>query len=285
MFLLQEYAPNYLPIYVTPLLSVKHPATPGSQTEMYAVAVQPDFPLRLGDAVHLLLLSHPPGGAGELSDGRNRVDVTPLGIRGRISGERERSELEVEFVVSNDNEEANIRRAFLRTRAEQYASATPTTSARDSWLRLPEVSDRSMEGRMDGGARGEDLAGGGGGPCGPLSSEEDRGPIWGTWAVAEGMYPFPGGPAGTGRSARGVQRISDHGRWVVCTSSREEPGLSVGGQTSGDAFAAPGPTRKISAPWLTPNERSRRRDDVGVGLNADRSSEARARAPWGLNQP
>lgn len=135
MFTTTEHSTVYVPLYVTPLLSIKNPPTPGSQTEMFAVALFPEHPLQVGDAVQLHLLSRPSQSDLYLLETCCQMAATPLRIRGKISGERERSEQEVEFVIKNDDEEADVRRAFVRASADLRMSATPKPPARKYKLR------------------------------------------------------------------------------------------------------------------------------------------------------
>lgn len=137
MFAILEHSTVYVPLYVTPLLSIRNPAPPGSQTEMFAVALFPEHPLQVGDAVHLHLLSHTGQNATGTMENPLRAAAAPLEIRGRISGERERNRWEVEFVVMNDVEEAGVRRAFVRASADLRMSATPKPPAKSRKARRP----------------------------------------------------------------------------------------------------------------------------------------------------
>ncbi|OJT13068.1 hypothetical protein TRAPUB_10381 [Trametes pubescens] len=273
----KEHAPVHFPLYVTPLLSMRNPAPPGSQTEMYAVALFPEHPLKIGDAVHLHLLcplNWRPGGGLETLQ---QAPAIPLEIKGWISGERERSELEVEFVVRNEDEDATVRRAFIRASADPRMSATPTLPAGNRGLRH---SERRMEQRSKvarGSVAGPRLEVARGGPVGPPHVEGERG-------------SDPGAQShGTEGRVGGLARASDRGRWVVCTSLTTT--ATTGGARPPDkdrrargCYATPGPTRQIPLPWLTPSGRSRRGRSVGVGGNMGRSSETPGRGPRDLYQ-
>ncbi|OJT15589.1 hypothetical protein TRAPUB_6189, partial [Trametes pubescens] len=75
----------------------------------------------------------------------NRAVTVPLGIYGRIVGERERSVEEVEFVVRNDDEHALVRQAFLRLSTNPRMAAAPTQLADDLALRLSDLQDPTPE--------------------------------------------------------------------------------------------------------------------------------------------
>lgn len=275
MFSTREHAPVHIPLYVTPLLSIRNPAPPGSQTEMYAVALFPEHPLKIGDAVHLHLLGPPRWRPEDGLKTLQRTDAIPLEIKGWISGERERSELEVEFVVRNEDEEATVRRAFIRASADPRMSATPTSSAEARGLRRHE---RRKEQRSKT-ARGlvEDLAVGKDGP-GDLSGVGDE------RSTSHGAQR-----SGTERRVDGMARASDRGRWVVCTSLQGEMAVR-GARLLGEerrarsCYETPGPTQQIPLPWLTPTERSRKGRDVGVGGSVARSSVMPVRGPRDLYQ-
>lgn len=189
MFTVHEHSAVYVPIYVTPLLSMRNPAPPESQTEMYAVTLYPEHPLKVGDTVHLHHLCPPaPGYEGSPGDWCWEVAI-PLKIKGRISGERERNDLEVEFVVMNNDEDVDVRKAFIRASADPCMSATPTLSATRRGLRH---SKRRK--RKEGGAACEadaDLVVAENGLIGPHHMNTTSG-----WRVG----------LGTERGARGLQQ-------------------------------------------------------------------------------
>lgn len=270
MFTVHEHSTVYVPIYVTPLLSMRNPAPPGSQTEMYAVTLYPEHPLKVGDAVHLHHLCPPaPGYEGSPGDWRREVAI-PLKIKGRISGERERNDLEVEFVVMNDDEDVDVRRAFVRASADPRMSATPTLSATRRGLRYSERRKRK-EGRATREADA-DLAVAENGSVGPRRMNATSG-----WRAG----------LGTERGARGLQQqASDRGRWVVCTPlEMEMAGIQSEERVARTPHVAPGPTEGLPSPWDAPSERNEEERRVGVGrAERGRSSEAPGRGPRDLYQ-
>ncbi len=221
MFSVREHPPVYVPVYVTPLLSIRNPASPGSQTAMYAVALFPAHPLQVGDAVHLYLVCPPSQGPEPHPGDLRRVVAIPLEIKGRISGERERSALEVEFVVRNDEEETCVRRAFIRASADPRMSATRTPSVGRLRLR-PSFLYNEQEG-----------------PLRPTRAECDLEANLGARESAH-LRRQPG---------------TDRGRWVVYTSSRTE----TEERRAGVPYVAPGPTREVRPAWLAPTRERRSR--------------------------
>ncbi|OJT01833.1 hypothetical protein TRAPUB_7740 [Trametes pubescens] len=266
MFTTAEHSTVYVPLYVTPLLSIKNPPTPGSQTEMFAVALFPEHPLQVGDAVQLHLLSRPSQSDLNLLETCCQMTATPLGIRGKISGERERSEQEVEFVIKNDDEEAGIRRAFVRASADLRMSATPKPPARK--YRLRRAGPRAGQGEK-GGQTVDALSV----TDGPGQGAGDLGELGASPHVREGR-------AQTGRP-RGLQQAGDRGRWVVYSPMTMEAMTSEqggGGERAGPrtrAWGAAGSSR--DPPKDAPSGRSRRAGDNNVGKDAGRGPDARAR--------
>ncbi|OJT07294.1 hypothetical protein TRAPUB_1854, partial [Trametes pubescens] len=269
---------SYAPVYVTPLLSIKHPATPGSQTAMYATAILPRIPLQIGDRVHLYLRCLPCRRGEGLCENQYEPVAVPLEIWGKISGERERNELEVEYVVRNDNEDAHVRRVFLRTRADFCECSTPTSPADEQALRLSDARDEWEE-RTARKLRQERVAS----ETGPVTMRargSDRGRDMALKTLPFGPLPSSGQEI-TGaerRSERGRRREpSDDGcrkKWPVAQGEEGRPGLK--GAERRRRVEAPGPSKRIYPLWLAPNERSRGRKGAGVGRKADRSPGALA---------
>ncbi|KAL1940704.1 hypothetical protein VTO73DRAFT_7745 [Trametes versicolor] len=201
---------------------------------MYAVALFPAHPLQVGDAVHLHLLCPPSHGLG-------RAVAIPLEIKGRISGERERSELEVEFVVSNDEEETCVRRAFIRASADPRMSATPTPPAERLRVRPSNPYDEQE--------------------AQPRSTRAERNldANLGARAAAPGLAAH--------QAHLHRQLGTDRGRWVVCTPSRmETERLEARRVGVSNVAPGPGPTQKVRPAWLAPRPTRVRRSRMGTLL-------------------
>ncbi|EIW62620.1 uncharacterized protein TRAVEDRAFT_17246 [Trametes versicolor FP-101664 SS1] len=275
-----EHQTAYVPLYVTPLLSVRNPAPQGSQTAMYAVAIEPLYPLQVGDAVHLHLLSFPPREPGTTQSGVMKPVATPLEIKGRISGERERDELEVEFVIRNDEEDTDVRRVFVRAGVNSCTPATPMTSDVRYGLRRPNlhggqewVADREVDKPWQ--------AGWGGPTQTPILEAEGGVGVRNALPDAQRIL-FE--QLGVDRRMRSAHRQSDRGRWVVYAPPRKgaKKLRRVEGSRPGPPAVAPGPTQRIPTPWDAPRERSRTGIAEGVGSSNGRNSETPARGPKDL---
>ncbi|OJT05925.1 hypothetical protein TRAPUB_3215 [Trametes pubescens] len=263
----------YIQVCATPLLSVKHPAPPGVKTAMYAVAFPPSCPLCLGKDVELHLLCAPPQGSETLFGCRPKAVAIPLGIRGRIVEEQERSKLEVEFVIKVDEDVTHVRRVFLRTSTEQCMSATPMHPAHDPAPRSSDVRNGTM---WMAWAGSENRTGDAGGPAMPQCVEATSSPNTSRGAQAHG-----GESAGQEWNWSGERTVVESG--PLRTSREAVPRLSwrvadgagpLGRERgAGPVYAAPGPTQRMREPWAKPKERSRLRTSVDDG----RSSSSRRR--------
>lgn len=279
----------YERVYVTPLLSVKNPATPGSQTAMYATAVSPPNPLQIGDAIHLFLLCLPRQEPDEPTESRNPAAAVPLEIWGTISGERERSELEVEFVVVNDNEDADVRRVFLRARSDSRNCAAPTIPAQNRILRPPQLRDE--RGERAGRRRRVDRIEEGTGPMNLSAHATDR--ELARWAQARAAELL----AACERERGEAEERSKHGQPIGMNEGRERKSRTSSrgnedrrevldkGERARQGDEAPGPSERIFPQWLAPKERRRRRKTTSVGNNAGRCQETLAREQWDLCHP
>lgn len=146
----------YVPVYVIPLASPHHPTPPGSRTAMYAATFPPPCPLRIGLRVHIHLAYSPTLHPSHTPNDPRRLTVMPLDVKGRIAGERGRTDEEVDFVVMNEVEEAPIRRAFIRARFLPNFVAAPSIAdlvasrLRD---RKRKAGPTETEGRSEAGER------------------------------------------------------------------------------------------------------------------------------------
>lgn len=280
-------ATSYTIVYVTPLLSVRCPPPPGSQARMYAAAFPPPFPLHVGDVVHLHLLCTPIEELESTTRTWAHPVTVPLGIEGTISGERERSELEVEFVIRCDKTEARVPSVFLRMGAEPRDADAPTSSDCDFPLRRPDRDEelvRAVRGvcqervaRAGPVARTDLKQTGSTEPSGML--EMDRS----AWA------PRPPEHYGADRrTARGARTRKGGGGRVGAGTPLQRLEKGVGSESTEQEAEqwreVPGPTQRIFPPWLVPSKRSRREREAGVGEKPSRSTEAPTRAPGDLCQ-
>lgn len=177
-----------------------------------------------------------------------------------------------------DNEDAHVRRVFLRTRADFCECSTPTSPADEQALRLSDARDEWEE-RTARKLRQERVAS----ETGPVTMRargSDRGRDMAFKTLPLGPLPSSGQEI-TGaerRSERGRRREpSDDGcrkKWPVAQGEEGRPGLK--GAERRRRVEAPGPSKRIYPLWLAPNERSRGRKGAGVGRKADRSPGALA---------
>lgn len=116
---------HYIPLYVTPLFSTNHPTPATATTALYALTVAPQCLLEVGTRVHLHFLYSATFIVPESPSSRPDPMSIPLAIKGWIAGERTRSSCEVEFVVKNEQADAPIRRAFVRTRTRPGVTLSP----------------------------------------------------------------------------------------------------------------------------------------------------------------
>lgn len=278
---------DYIPVYVTPLLSIKNPPTPGSQTAMYATAISPQAPLRVGDQVHLHLLCLPRQEQSENPEERRRPAAVPLEIWGKISGERERDELEVEFVIRNDNEDAQVRRVFLRARADSRGATTPTRPDNERVLRRPQL--REVRGVGAGRRRHAEEDGEPAGPRAPTNTQSEADGSCMTHSMTPGPRAYrESARDGTGGGRTGTQPPGE------CSGGRREPKTPLREQSwrgplevelwPGRRAEAPGPSERVFPQWMAPKERRRRRRRADVGASPGRTQEALGREQSDLCQ-
>lgn len=245
---------------------------------MFAVALLPERPLKVGDAVHLHLVSQQKRSPTD-QPGCPWVGIaTPLRIKGRISGERERDELEVEFVVRNEEEEDGTRRAFVRASADPRMSAAPTHLQRRLGLRRPDMCVQRRRTALNPVAERTTT------DSGPVDETCDTEIVDRSWKTrvrkSDEMDRTPR-RAGHESSLRGGARGSSvRGRGL--TGALGMPGHGGRGRVmedrwAGTPYAAPGPSQTLPMPWLTMSGRM----EACVGKSTARSSEAPVRGPEG----
>lgn len=217
---------------------------------MYATAVPPPRPLQIGEKVHLYLVNPPPRSP-------LREAIIPLKIKGWIAEEHERTELEVEFVVRSDEEEAHVQRVFLRTSAEPRGQDAPTQRFERPPLRLSDVGGaprRTKEARALGKWAGT------GGPYRPRSAREAGNE---RRSARTSLLPEQSEPVGTEtEEGRGPKQMGDRDDWEVWVPAREERRGGPGPQNEEAgawlSYVAPGPTQRMPLPRYKPFERRRK---------------------------